>query len=53
MQLALSQLDDAYRWLCQQRKHFPPKADVWHFRRQYDAIKSDLLEQINSGRYQF
>jgi RNA-directed DNA polymerase len=53
MQLALSQLDDAYRWLCQQRQHFPPNADVWHFRRQYDAIKSDLLEQINSGRYQF
>jgi hypothetical protein len=53
MRFALSQLDDAYRWLCQQRKHFPPNADVWHFRRQYSAIKSDLLEQINSGRYQF
>jgi RNA-directed DNA polymerase len=53
MQLALSQLDDAYRWLCQQRQHFPPNVDVWHFRRQYSAIKSDLLEQINSGRYQF
>jgi hypothetical protein len=26
---------------------------VWHFRRQYSAIKSDLLEQINSGCYQF
>jgi hypothetical protein len=44
-------LDDAYRWLCQQRQHFPPNADVWHFRRQYSAIKSDLLEQINSVRY--
>jgi RNA-directed DNA polymerase len=53
MRFALSQLDDAYHWLCQQRKHFPPNADVWHFRRQYSAIKSDLLEQINSGRYQF
>jgi RNA-directed DNA polymerase len=53
MQPALSQLDDAYRWLCQQRKHFTPNANVWHFRRQYSAIKSDLLEQINSGRFQF
>jgi RNA-directed DNA polymerase len=53
MQFALSQLDDAYRWLCQQRKQFPPNADVWHFRRQYFAIKSGLLEQLNSGRYQF
>jgi RNA-directed DNA polymerase len=53
MKTQLSQLDDAYCWLCQHRKHFPPNADVWHFRHQYDAIKSDLLEQINSGRYQF
>jgi RNA-directed DNA polymerase len=53
MRFALSQLDDGYRWLCQQRKHCPPNADVWHFRRQYSAIKSDLLGLINSGRYQF
>jgi hypothetical protein len=26
---------------------------VWHFRRHYSAINSDLLEQINSVNYQF
>ena len=29
MQFTLPQLDDAYRWLCQQRKHFPPITDLW------------------------
>ena len=53
MQFTLSQLNEGYRWLCQQRKHFPPNADIWDFRRQYDAINSDLLEQINSGDYRF
>jgi RNA-directed DNA polymerase len=53
MQFQLSQLDEAYRWLCQQQKHFPPNADIWHFRRQYYAINSGLLDQTNSGNYQF
>jgi hypothetical protein len=53
MQFTLSQLDDAYRWLCQQRKHFPPDADIWSFRYRYPAIKFDLLQEINSGGYRF
>jgi RNA-directed DNA polymerase len=53
MQYKHYQLDDAYRWLCQQRKNFPSNADIWHFRRQYSEIKFDLLHQINSGDYQF
>jgi RNA-directed DNA polymerase len=53
MQFSLSQLDEAYHWLCQQRKHFPPNADIWHFRRLYFSINSDLLDQINSGDYRF
>ncbi|MCP4079096.1 MAG: hypothetical protein GY743_02485, partial [Planctomycetaceae bacterium] len=53
MRFTLSQLDDAYRWLCQQRKHFPPDADIWSFRYRYPATKSDLLKEINSGWYRF
>lgn len=53
MRFTISQLDDAYRWLCQQRKHFPPDADIWSFRYRYPASKSDLLQKINSGQYQF
>ncbi len=53
MRFTLSQLDDAYHWLCQQRKHFPADADIWHFRFHYQGIKHDLLWWINSGRYRF
>ena len=53
MRFTLSQLDDAYRCLCQQRKHFPPDADIWSFRCLYPATKSDLLQEIDSGQYQF
>lgn len=53
MQFTLPQLDEAYHWLCRQRKHFPPNADIWNFRRQYSVINSDLLDQSNSGNYRF
>jgi len=53
MKFTLSQLDDTYRWLCRQRKHFPPDADIWHFRFRYQGIKHALLWWINSGQYQF
>ena len=53
MRFTLSQLDDAYRWLCQQRKHFPADADIWSFRYCYAATRSDLLLEIHSGWYRF
>jgi hypothetical protein len=53
MRFTHSQLDDAYHWLCQQRKHFPPDADIWSFRYRYPATRSDLLQEIYSGQYQF
>jgi hypothetical protein len=53
MRFTLSQLDDAYRWLCQQRKHFPANADIWSFRYRYPAIKSGLLQEINSSWHRF
>ena len=53
MKFSIAQLDDTYRWLCQQRKHFPPDADIWHFRFRYPCIKHALLWWINSGQYRF
>ena len=53
MQFTFSQLDDAYRWLCQQRKHFPPNADIWHFRFRHPTTRLDLLRRINAGTYRF
>jgi hypothetical protein len=53
MKFSLPQLDESYRWLCQQRKHFPTDADIWHFRFHYTEIRLHLLRRINSGRYRF
>ena len=53
MRFTLSQLDETYCWLCRQRKHFPPDADIWHFRFRYPFIKHALLWWINSGQYRF
>lgn len=32
MQMLLSVMDQAYRWLCQQRRDYSPSADVWDLR---------------------
>ena len=53
MRFTAPQMNEAYRWLCQQRKHFPPDADIWSFRYRYPATRSDLLQEINSGWYRF
>ncbi|MCP4878246.1 MAG: hypothetical protein GY896_22565 [Gammaproteobacteria bacterium] len=51
MNFTFSQLDDAYQWRRLQRKHFPPDADIWHFRHCYSAARAELLEKINAGVY--
>jgi hypothetical protein len=53
MQFTTAQLDEAYTWLCRQRRHFPPDADIWWFRRCYLDVRSELLQEINSGAYRF
>ncbi len=53
MQYSLAQLENTYHWLCLLRKHFPPDADIWDFRYPYPVIRNELLQLINSGRYQF
>ena len=53
LSISESQLDKAYKWLCQQRKHFPPNADIWDFRFHWEENKLKLLAKINSGNYLF
>lgn len=53
MRCTAAQLDEACRWLCQRRRHFPPHADVWHFRCRYRYTRHALLRRINSGQYRF
>ena len=48
-----AQLQQAFLAVCQQRRHFPADADIWHFRRHWPARKSGLLAKIQSGDYSF
>ncbi|AFP30857.1 reverse transcriptase/maturase family protein [Marinobacter sp. BSs20148] len=46
-------VDTAYRWLCQQRKHFPANSDVWDLRFHWAQIRPDLIAQLRGNRYLF
>ncbi len=45
-------LDEAYVWLCRQRKGWPDTADVWDFRRQWPTEKVRLQQELADGTYQ-
>lgn len=53
LSISEAQLDAAYKWLCQQRKHYPPNADIWDFRFHWEENKFKLLAEVNSGNYLF
>ncbi len=46
-------LDEAYRWLCRQRLHHPPDADVWTFRWWWAREKKGIRRALSTGRYWF
>ena len=45
-------LDDAYAWLCRQRKRWPASADIWTYRRQWATEKARLQRELHAGTYQ-
>jgi hypothetical protein len=45
-------LEEAYAWLCRQRKRWPDSADIWDFRRQWPFEKATLQRELRSGTYQ-
>ena len=45
-------IDEAYEWLCKQRAHFPPNADIWHLRFHWATIRPQLLHQLCTQNYQ-
>jgi hypothetical protein len=45
-------LDQAFGWLCRQRKDWPADTDVWRFRRDWLAEKARLHDELLSGRYE-
>lgn len=45
--------DTEFRWLCRQRAHYPPNADVWHLRFHWSVEQRQLAQQLRSQRYRF
>ena len=46
-------LDQAYVWLCHRRKDYGANADVWNFRRNWQAEKARLRSDLIAGTYRF
>jgi retron-type reverse transcriptase len=46
-------IDESFRWLCKQRKHFPVNSDVWDCRFHWHTIKSKLIDDLTSNRFNF
>ena len=43
----------AFRWLCQQRRHWPADADVWDLRLHWDRERPAIQEALRRGEYLF
>ena len=46
-------IDESFRWLCKQRKHFPDNSDVWDVRFHWDSIKLKLIRDLSTNRFTF
>ena len=46
-------LNESFRWLCKQRKHFPDNSDVWDVRFHWNKIKPQLIDELVSNTFNF
>jgi RNA-directed DNA polymerase len=46
-------IDDAFRWVCTQRGHFPANADIWHLRFHWVSERERLWNALATGTYRF
>ncbi len=46
-------LEQSFAWLCHQRRHWPPDADVWCIRSQWQSVKHRLVRDLGNGTYRF
>lgn len=44
-------LEEAFTWLCRQRRDWPDAADVWDLRRQWRVEKARLQRELQRGTY--
>ena len=46
-------VDEAYNWLCHQRRHFPVNSDVWDVRFHWVEVKAKLIAELSSDTFNF
>ena len=46
-------IDEAYQWLCKQRRNHPNNADIWHLRFHWQAERVGILQSLQRGDYFF
>ncbi len=46
-------VDEAYKWLCQQRKYFPVNSDVCDVRFHWNEVKAKLMVELTSDTFTF
>ncbi|MDY7806694.1 reverse transcriptase domain-containing protein [Burkholderia stagnalis] len=46
-------LDEAYRWLCAQRRHYPDHADIWYLRFHWQTERHRIMSALSTGTYRF
>ncbi len=46
-------IDQAYQWLCQQRRHWSANADVWELRSHWQTDKHHIQLALKQGNYCF
>ncbi len=44
-------LESAYTWLCQRRRNYPDRADIWSFRRHWRREMAHLRRELLEGSY--
>ena len=46
-------LNDAFEWLCHRRNDYPPSADIWSFRRDWETERGQLQTLLRAEAYRF
>ncbi len=46
-------IDQAYQWVCEQRRNYPENADIWHLRFHWQSERARILQSLCVGNYDF
>ena len=46
-------IDEAYQWLCKQRRNYPDNSDIWHLRFHWQTKRDRIIKTLDEGTYTF